>query len=153
MNFLLCFYATLHLRHCQIRRGFHAHRVHSSKSCYERYPKRFWKSGTCHASKIQKRWLTLSWTTATRIIATQVNCHPDNCHLGQLPPRTIATQDNCHPGQLPPGQLPHRTTLESWLWKAALQLWKAVLQFSWNSLANARCTVLCSTVLEHTLIR
>ena len=59
------------------------------------------------------------------------NCHPDNCHLGQLPPRTIATQDicpqttatqdnckqgNCHPDnwplrQLPPRKLPPSLTL------------------------------------------
>jgi len=27
----------------------------------------------------------------------QLSEYQDNCHLGQLPPRAIATQDNCHP--------------------------------------------------------
>jgi len=30
-------------------------------------------------------------TTASQTTATYDNCHPNNCHLGQLPPMTNAT--------------------------------------------------------------
>ena len=32
---------------------------------------------------------TAPWTIAPQTIATYDNCPPDNCHLGQFPPRTI----------------------------------------------------------------
>jgi len=38
------------------------------------------------------------------------NCHPDNCHLGQLPPTKTATYNNCHLGQLPPRTIATRET-------------------------------------------
>jgi len=38
------------------------------------------------------------------------NCHPDNCHLGQLPPKTIATQNTCYPDNCHLGELSPRTT-------------------------------------------
>jgi len=46
--------------------------------------------------------LTILGQLPPRTIAIQDKCHPDNCHLRQLTPRTTATQDNCHLGQVLP---------------------------------------------------